>query len=156
MAFSGNQVTRYGAYGGPRRPFGSFAGKFIAAGAYFMPGVFRLHIRKANQLIPVTLVDATDGYTLETGVTSPTIRWSKPGSSAYAVMNDGTWDEIGRGDYTVRADETDSDTAGLGILSVVATGVSRETKIYVLVGIDAAEETTMAENIRKLRTEKLK
>ena len=38
MAFSGNQRTRHGNYGGARAPYGSFAGKVIVVDVATYPG----------------------------------------------------------------------------------------------------------------------
>ena len=115
--------------------------------------MFRLHARKATQKVPVTLIDSAGA--LVTGVVTPTVEITKNGA-AYAAPNDGTWAEIDNGDYTVTLDETDTNAVGWLLLRVIKSGSTEETKVYCLVGIDAAEETTMAENIRRLRTEILK
>ncbi len=69
----------------------------------------------------VYLVDATDGYTPETGITGPTITVSKSGG-AFAAPNDGTWTELASGWYKMALDATDTDTLGSLAVNVVATG----------------------------------
>jgi len=113
-----------------------------------------LHVNKDLQKVPVTLVDA--GGNLLEGVTSPSgLQISKNGA-AYASPSLGTWTEISDGDYTVTLDETDTDTVGFLLLRVVEAGESRETKVYCEVSIDPAERAVMAENVRRIRQERLK
>ena len=93
----------------------------------------------SGQKIPVRLVDDTDGETLETGVSSPTIQLSKNGGS-FASASDGTWAEIGNGWYTVRLNGTDASDDGWLLLRVVKSGTSRESHILCNVSISSAEE----------------
>tara|TARA_B100000749_G_C18445292_1_gene474009 strand:+ start:649 stop:1023 length:375 start_codon:yes stop_codon:yes gene_type:complete len=93
----------------------------------------------SGQKIPVRLVDDTDGETLETGVSSPTIQLSKNGGS-FASASDGTWAEIGNGWYTVRLNGTDTSDVGWLLLRVVKSGTSRESHILCNVSISSAEE----------------
>ena len=116
----------------------------------------RLHANKAAQLVPFTLVDETDLKTLEAGVTTTSITVQISFGNTYTTLNDGTKAEIGNGDYTVRLDETDTASVGWFILRAFASGISAETRVYGEVGIDAAEEAVMAENVRRLRTRELK
>tara|TARA_R100000306_G_C4361919_1_gene135698 strand:- start:1008 stop:1346 length:339 start_codon:yes stop_codon:yes gene_type:complete len=104
-------------------------------------------VAKAAQKVPVTLVDISDGETLEASVASPTIEISKNGA-AYAAASDGTWTEISDGDYTVTLDGTDTDTVGWLLLRVVKATVSMESRVLVLVGLDPAAEVAMWEKIR--------
>lgn len=99
-------------------------------------GPIWLRLAVASQKVPVTLVDETDLSTLETGVTSPTIQISKNGA-AYASASDGTWAEIGNGDYTIRLNETDTETLGWIIVRVIKASTSAETKIFCQIGVDA-------------------
>ena len=108
----------------------------------------RLQGEKDDQKVPVTLVDATDGETLETGIVSPTIEISKNGA-AYAVPSDGTWTEISDGDYTITLDSTDTDTVGWFLLRVVKSGTSAESRVLCSVGIDPAGEADQYEKVRK-------
>jgi hypothetical protein len=110
----------------------------------------QLQVVKAGQKVPVTLVDITDLKTLETGVATPTIEISKNGA-AYAAPNDGTWAEIANGDYTVTLDDADTDTIGWILLRVEKSTVTAETRVFIEVSIDAAEQAAMAERIRVLR-----
>tara|TARA_R100001530_G_scaffold83910_1_gene58512 strand:+ start:121 stop:486 length:366 start_codon:yes stop_codon:yes gene_type:complete len=89
----------------------------------------------ADQKIPIHVLD-TDSDPV-TGVSSPTTEASKNGAS-YAALNDGTWAEISKGDYTVQLDETDTNKLGWMIVSVTKAGIT-EAKALVYVGIDQAE-----------------
>ena len=93
----------------------------------------------SGQKIPVRLVDDTDGETLETGVSSPTIQLSNNGGS-FASASDGTWAEIGNGWYTVRLNGTDTSDVGWLLLRVVKTGTSRESHVLCNISISASEE----------------
>jgi|TARA_R110000744_G_scaffold364848_1_gene473501 hypothetical protein len=93
----------------------------------------------SGQKIPVRLVDDTDGETLETGVSSPTIQLSKNGGS-FASASDGTWAEIGNGWYTVRLNGTDTSDVGWLLLRVVKSGTSRESHVLCNISISASEE----------------
>ena len=93
----------------------------------------------SGQKIPVRLVDDTDGETLETGVSSPTIQLSKNGGS-FASASDGTWAEIGNGWYTVRLNGTDTSDVGWRLLRVVKAGTSRESHVLCNISISASEE----------------
>ena len=93
----------------------------------------------SGQKIPVRLVDDTDGETLETGVSSPTIQLSKNGGS-FASASDGTWAEIGNGWYTARLNGTDTSDVGWLLLRVVKSGTSRESHVLCNISISASEE----------------
>ena len=101
-----------------------------------------------GQLVPVTLVDATDLTTLETGVASPTIQISKNGA-AFVTPSDGTWAEIGSGDYTVRLNGTDTIDTGWILLLVVKTGTSAETRVMIQVGMAPNELRALYLMMRK-------
>ena len=113
-------------------------------------GPIRLRLAAASQKVPVTLVDETDLATLETGITSPTIQASKLGG-AHASLSDGTWAEVGNGEYTVTFNETDTDTLGWIILRVIKAGTSAEAKVYVYIGVDPELEHATAVRVRSLR-----
>ena len=98
-------------------------------------GPYFLSLGSSSQKITVTLVDETDGVTLETGITSPTIQASKNGA-AYA---DGTWTELGNGDYVITLDSTDTDTLGPLFLRIIKTGTSSEAKVQAIVAISGEE-----------------
>jgi hypothetical protein len=78
----------------------------------------------AQRRIPVYLVDATDGFTPEAGVATPTIEVSKNGAAQGAGA--GTWAEIGDGLYYYEATAGEVDTLGFLNVRVVKSGVSRE------------------------------
>lgn len=82
----------------------------------------------AQAYVLVYLVDATDGYTPETGVTSPTIYLSKNGGTP-AVPHLGTWAELNStnmpGWYSVALSATDLNTVGLLGIDVYKSGTSR-------------------------------
>lgn len=69
----------------------------------------------ASQEIPIgTLVDATDGYSPETGLTiaNTDIKIWKNGATALANKNSGGATEIANGNYYAVLDATDTDTLG--------------------------------------------
>lgn len=105
-----------------------------------------------SQKVPVTLVDETNYRTLETGVSSPTIQLSKNGAS-FASASDGTWAEVGNGDYTVTLNANDTDTLGWLILRVIKSSVSAETKVLCRVSVSATEERSDMVRTRHLRRE---
>lgn len=78
----------------------------------------------ALRRIPIYLVDATDGFTPETGVTTPTIDISKNG--AIQSTGGGSWSEIGDGLYYYTATASEIDTLGFLNVRVIKSGVSRE------------------------------
>jgi|TARA_R110002096_G_scaffold355830_1_gene549080 hypothetical protein len=102
----------------------------------------------AGQLVPVTLVDATDLSTLETSVSSPTMQISKNGA-AWASLSDGTWAEVGNGVYTVRLNLTDTGSLGWLMLRVIKSGVSAESHVLCHVGTSPAD---MRSSYQRLRT----
>lgn len=102
-----------------------------------------------DQKVPIQLVDATNRYTLETGVVSPTIQVSKNGAS-WASTSDGTWAEIGNGVYTVRLNDTDTDELGFLILRVVKAGTSAEQQIFCSVSISPEEDRQNFIRIRSM------
>ena len=109
--------------------------------------MFFLQKSKASQKVPVTILNLAGA--LLTGLTAPTIEITKNGAT-YASMSDGTFAEIGNGDYTVTFDITDTDTLGWLILRV-KDATSAETKVLCEVSYDAAERVAMAERIRVFR-----
>ena len=106
-------------------------------------GPVHLQANKASQKVPVTLVDATDGVTAETGVVTPTIQASKNGA-AYASLSDGTWAELGNGDYTILLNATDTNTLGWLLIRVIKSGVTAESKVLCKVSLDPAAEAAMS------------
>lgn len=111
-------------------------------------GPVTLSLSIADQKVPVTLVDETDLATLETGVSSPTLQLSKDGGS-YGSLSDGTWAEVGNGDYTVKFNGTDTNTAGWAILRVIKTGTSAEAKVLLWIGTSPID---MRDNMVRTRT----
>ena len=97
-------------------------------------GPYWLALSEADQKVVVTLVDETDTTTLETGISSPTLQMSKNGA-AYASLSDGTWAELGNGDYTIRLNRTDTNTTGWAIIRVIKAGTSAETKILCYISM---------------------
>lgn len=76
------------------------------------------------------MVDETDGYTPETGL-SPTVVISKNGGSFASPA--GSVSEIGNGFYKVAANATDSNTLGILALYATATGASPVAMGYAVV-----------------------
>jgi hypothetical protein len=118
------------------------------ATVYWMPGPVRLHANKAGQLVPVAMVSTTDPTVATTGVSSPTLTLSKTGGT-FASLSDGTWAEVAGGLYTIRINETDSNTPGWGVIRAVKAG-SAESFVYVTVGIDPEEDIGMATRVRRI------
>lgn len=85
----------------------------------------------ANRRIPVYLVDATDGYTPETGVTTPTIEISKNGAAQ--ASGGGSFVEVGDGIYYYETTLSEVDTKGILMLRVLKSGVSREFVAFIQV-----------------------
>jgi hypothetical protein len=73
---------------------------------------------------PILLVDASDGYTPETGVTSPTITISKNGAAG--IGGTGTFSEVSNGIYSYEFAASEIDTLGWIALNVRKTGVTRD------------------------------
>lgn len=86
-----------------------------------------------DQWVYVTLVDATDLSTPERLITGATVEFSFNGGG-YGPLSDGYWQEIGNGDYAIRFNDTDTKEAGEGILRVVKSGTTAETKTQVFIG----------------------
>jgi len=78
----------------------------------------------AHRRIPVLLVDITDGFTPELGVTAPTINVSKNGATPAAGA--GTWVEIGNGQYYYQLTTGEVDTLGWVSLNIEKATVSRD------------------------------
>ena len=73
--------------------------------------MFFLKQSTAGQKLRVLLVDATDGKTPETGVTSPTVKLAK-NNGAFGDPGDGTWAEQAYGWYTAQLNAADTGTLG--------------------------------------------
>ena len=106
----------------------------------------------AAQYVPVTLVDASVQVSLETGVSSPTIQISKGGAS-YGSASDGTWAELGNGDYTVKLNATDTNTEGWLWVRVIKTGTTAESKVLCHVGVSPADERRQMLEVRTIHRE---
>lgn len=74
----------------------------------------------ARRRLAVLLVDATDGYTAETSVTSPTVEISKNGGTQ--ASGGGTWTEIGDGQYYYEFTAAELDTLGWVAISIRKAG----------------------------------
>lgn len=103
-----------------------------------------LNIKQGTvQKIPVYLADATDGYTPETGVTTPTIYLTKDGGTP-AVPSSGTWAELHAtnmpGWYTVNLDATDTGTLGFLGIDVFKSGTSRHFATVVQIVANIASD----------------
>ncbi len=83
----------------------------------------------AHRRIPVLLVDITDGFTPETGVTAPTINVSKNGATP--ASGAGTWAEIGNGQYYYQLTTGEVDTLGWVSLNIEKATVSRDYNCVV-------------------------
>jgi hypothetical protein len=83
----------------------------------------------AHRRIPVLLVDITDGFTPETGVTAPTINVSKNGATP--ASGAGTWVEIGNGQYYYQLTTGEVDTLGWVSLNIEKATVSRDYNCVV-------------------------
>jgi hypothetical protein len=88
----------------------------------------------ARRRIPVYLVDATDGYSPETGITAPTVEVSKAGAAQ--ASGGGTWTEIGEGQYYYEATAGEVDTLGFLALSVRKTGCRDVAALVQVVAFD--------------------
>jgi len=80
----------------------------------------------------VYLVDATDGYTPETGITGPAVTISK-NSGAFAAPSLGTWTELANGWYTVALNAADTATLGPLAVNVVKTGCRNYVDVVEIV-----------------------
>lgn len=92
--------------------------------------------------IPVRLYDATDHVTPETSITGPTITVAKNGGAAGA--SSATWTEIGSGVYWVGLTAADTNTLGVLVVRVVASGC--DTAV-VTAKVDAVTNADLKEDI---------
>lgn len=83
----------------------------------------------ARRRVPIYLVDATDGYTPETGVLTPTIEVSKNGAAQ--ASGSGTFAEVGDGVYYYEFAAGEIDTLGWINLRCVKSGTSREYQAII-------------------------
>lgn len=113
-----------------------------------------------SQIVPIYLVDETDYQTPETGVTSPDIILAK-GDGTVATPSDGVWAEADAtnfpGLYYVSLNATDTDTDGLLLLRVSASGCALNItscavrgNLEVRTGISAIDNHTVTEALTAL------
>lgn len=81
--------------------------------------------------IPILLVDITDGFTPETGVTAPTVNISKNGATV--ASGAGTFAEIGNGQYYYEFTAGEVDTLGWIALNLEKATVTRDYNAVVQV-----------------------
>lgn len=94
----------------------------------------------ARKRATIYLVDATDGYTPETGVATPTIEISKNGGAQ--ASGTGTFTEIGDGLYYYEFASGEIDTLGTVQLRCVKSGTSREfVDVVQIVAYDPYDAT---------------
>lgn len=96
----------------------------------------------ARRRIGVLLVDITDGFTPETGVTAPTINISKNGATP--TSGAGTWAEIGNGQYYYEFTTGEVDTLGWIAVNIEKATVSRDYNAIVqIMAYDYAAATNL-------------
>lgn len=81
--------------------------------------------------IPILLVDITDGFTPETGITAPTVNVSKNGAAIAAGA--GTFTEIGNGQYYYEFTAGEVDTLGWIALNLEKATVTRDYNAVIQV-----------------------
>ena len=81
--------------------------------------------------IPILLVDITDGFTPETGITAPTVNISKNGATV--ASGAGTFAEIGNGQYYYEFTAGEVDTLGWICVNAEKATVSRDYNAVVQV-----------------------
>ena len=81
--------------------------------------------------IPILLVDITDGFTPETGITAPTVNISKNGATV--ASGAGTFTEIGNGQYYYEFTAGEVDTLGWIAVNVEKATVTRDYNAVVQV-----------------------
>jgi Ca2+-binding RTX toxin-like protein len=104
-----------------------------------------LALATSEQKVPVVMRNASDAVV--TGLTSPTITASKGGGS-FASLSDGTWAEVGNGLYTIRLNDTDTDTLGWMMIHV-AHGSAESAFVEVNVSISSSEERSNYIRVRR-------
>jgi hypothetical protein len=96
----------------------------------------------ARRRIAVLLTDITNGYTPETGVSSPTINISKNGNTTFSGA--GVWTEIGSGQYYYELTSSECDTLGWISLNINKATVSRDFNAVIhCVAYDAYASTNL-------------
>ena len=91
----------------------------------------------ARRRIPILLVDATDGYTPETGITTPTIKVSKNGGTQ--ATGTGTFTEIGTGQYYYEFASGEVDTLGWVTFNLQKAGCRDYNAIIQVMAYDAMD-----------------
>jgi len=91
----------------------------------------------ARRRIPILLVDATDGYTPETGITTPTIKVSKNGGTQ--ATGTGTFTEIGTGQYYYEFASGEVDTLGWVTFNLQKAGCRDYNAIVQIMAYDAMD-----------------
>jgi hypothetical protein len=91
----------------------------------------------ARRRIPILLVDATDGYTPETGITTPTIKVSKNGGTQ--ATGTGTFTEIGTGQYYYEFASGEIDTLGWVTFNLQKAGCRDYNAIVQIMAYDAMD-----------------
>src|SRR4029078_5190081 len=90
--------------------------------------------------VPIYLVSATDGYTPQSGVTTPSIAISKNGSAAAAGA--GSVVEVGNGVYYYQFAASELDTLGWVRLRCTKSGQTRDyNAIVYIMAYDAYDGT---------------
>lgn len=127
------------------------------AKVFISPGPQRVAQRGGNERVFVTLVNDTDGVTLEAGAASArtTVELLKYGGTAWAAPSAGTFTTVGNGVYRVTLDSTDKNTFGPLWLRVAAsTPTTYETQALVWVGANDEDEAGTIKRIRTLHMER--
>jgi len=105
----------------------------------------------AEKKVPIYLVDATDGYTEETGITitigSGTECQVSKNGAAYAACEDstdGAWAEVGNGLYTLLLDDADVDTPGYLAIRILDSGGAHRVFMGLVQIVSVADGTAQA------------
>tara|TARA_R100000234_G_scaffold31003_1_gene18228 strand:- start:921 stop:1262 length:342 start_codon:yes stop_codon:yes gene_type:complete len=106
-----------------------------------------LALATSEQKVPVVMRNASDAVV--TGLTSPTITASKGGGS-FASLSDGTWAEVGNGLYTIRLNDTDTDTLGWMMIHV-AHGSAESAFVQLDVSVSPSEKRSDYVRMRNAR-----
>lgn len=88
----------------------------------------------ARRRVPVYLVDSTDGYTPEPGITAPTVEVSKNGGAQ--ASGTGTFAEVGDGVYYYEFAAGEIDTLGWVNVRIAGTGCREYQAIVFVVAYD--------------------
>lgn len=105
----------------------------------------------ARRRLPIYLVDATDGFTPETGVTSPTVEVSKNGAAQ--ATGTGSWTEIGDGMYYYECVVGEVDTLGFLNVRILGTGCREFQAVAQVVAFDPYAELALEATSQLIKTE---